>query len=186
MDLRWMMCLGFSLFALGSWLNGNLTGDSGYWEFFWPQAIRGSALMLCFLPINTLTLGLLPVEAIKNASGLYNLMRNLGGAIGLAVANTQMTYLTKAHYATLRESVTATRYQAQSMLEELTASMKQMNVPDPDLAALKQITGLALREAEVMTFNNLFQVIALIFLASLAVAPFLKQVDAEKAAGIHE
>jgi len=186
MDLRWMLCLGFGLFALGSWMNGELTAESGYWEFFWPQAIRGGALMLCFLPINTLALGLLPVEEIKNASGLYNLMRNLGGAIGLAVANTQMIYLTKAHYATLRDSVTATRYQAQQMLEGLSASMQQMNVPDADLAALKQITGLALREAEVMTFNNLFQVIAVIFAASLVVAPFLKKVDGAKAAAIHE
>ncbi|TAN68631.1 MAG: DHA2 family efflux MFS transporter permease subunit [Methylobacter sp.] len=185
-DLRWMLCLGFGLFALGSWMNGGLTAESGYWEFFLPQAIRGTALMLCFLPINTLSLGLLPVEEVKNASGLYNLMRNLGGAIGLAVANTQMIYLTKAHYASLRESVTATHYQAQEMLEGLSASMAQMNLPDPDSAALKQITGLALREAEVMTFNNLFQVIAIIFAASLAVAPFLKKVDKEKAAAIHE
>jgi hypothetical protein len=48
MDLRWMLCLGFTLFALGSWMNGSLTVESGYWEFFWPQAIRGGALMLCF------------------------------------------------------------------------------------------------------------------------------------------
>jgi DHA2 family multidrug resistance protein len=186
MDLRWMLCLGLSLFALGSWMNGNLTAESGYWEFFWPQAVRGIALMLCFLPINTLALGRLPVEEVKNASGLYNLMRNLGGAIGLAVANTQMIYLTKAHYATLRESVTATRYQAQEMLEGLSASMSQMDLPDPDLAALKQLTGLALREAEVMTFNILFQVIAVMFLASLTVAPFLKKVDSNKAGAIHE
>ncbi|MGZ8158031.1 MAG: DHA2 family efflux MFS transporter permease subunit [Methylobacter sp.] len=186
MDLRWMLCIGLSLFALGSWMNGNLTVESGYWEFFWPQAIRGTALMLCFLPINTLALGRLPVEEVKNASGLYNLMRNLGGAIGLAVANTQMIYLTKAHYAALRESVTATSYQAQQMLEGLTESMAQLNLPDPDSIAIKQITGLALREAEVMTFNNLFQVIAVMFAASLVVAPFLKKVDAETAAVIHE
>ncbi|HEY8037389.1 MAG TPA: DHA2 family efflux MFS transporter permease subunit [Methylobacter sp.] len=186
MDLRWMLCLGLGLFALGSWMNGNLTVESGYWEFFWPQAIRGTALMLCFLPINTLALGRLPVEEIKNASGLYNLMRNLGGAIGLAVANTQMVYLTKAHYAALRESVTATRYQAQEMLEGLSTSMQQMNLPDPDLAALKQITELALREAEVMTFNALFQVIAVMFLASLTVAPFLKKVDSSKTSAIHD
>lgn len=185
-DLRWMLCLGLSLFALGSWMNGELTVESGYWEFFWPQAIRGSAIMLCFLPINTLALGRLPVDEVKNASGLYNLMRNLGGAIGLAVANTQMIYLTKAHYATLRESVTATRYQAQEMLEGLTESMAQMNISDPDLAALKQMTGLALREAEVMTFNNLFQIIAVLFAASLVVAPFLKKVDKEKVVAIHE
>lgn len=185
-DLRWMLCLGFGLFGLGSWMNGNLTSESGYWEFFYPQAIRGTALMLCFLPINTLTLGRLPVEEIKNASGLYNLMRNLGGAIGLAVANSQMIYSTKAHYAVLRESITATHYQAQDMLDGLTASMEQMNLPSPDLAALAQVTRLTLREAEVMTFNNLFHTIGFIFLAALAVAPFLKKVDGEKASAIHE
>lgn len=185
-DLRWMLCLGFGLFALGSWMNGNLTSESGYWEFFYPQAIRGTALMLCFLPINTLTLGRLPVEEIKNASGLYNLMRNLGGAIGLAVANSQMIYLTKAHYAALRESITATRYQAQDMLDGLTASMEQMNLPSPDLAALAQVTRLTFREAEVMTFNTLFHTIGFIFLAALAVAPFLKKVGAEAGSGMHD
>jgi MFS transporter, DHA2 family, multidrug resistance protein len=181
-DLRVMLGLGFGLFALGSWLNGELTAESGYWEFFVPQAIRGGALMLCFLPINTLTLGLLPVEEVKNASGLYNLMRNLGGAIGLAVANTQMQHLTKAHYATIRESVTATAAPVQELLYGLQQTMQNALLADPATAALKQLTGLALREAEVMTFNNLFQTIALIFFASLCVAPFLKKVDAEKAA----
>ncbi len=186
MDLRWMLCLGFSLFALGSWMNGNLTSEDGYWEFFWPQAMRGTALMLCFLPINTIALGRLPVEEIKNASGLYNLMRNLGGAIGLAVANTQMIYLTKANYARLRESFTATRYQALDMVQGVAASMEHINLPEPDLAALSQVTRMVLREAEVMTFNNLFQVIAVLFLASLALAPLLKKVGGEATSLIHE
>jgi len=181
-DLRLMLGLGFGLFALGSWLNGELTAESGYWEFFLPQAIRGGALMLCFLPINTLTLGLLPVEEVKNASGLYNLMRNLGGAIGLAVANTQMQYLTKANYAMLRESVTATAAPAQELLYGLQQTMHNALIAEPSAAAIKQLTGLVLREAEVMTFNNLFQTISFIFFASLCVAPFLKKVDAEKAA----
>jgi DHA2 family multidrug resistance protein len=184
MDLRWMLCLGFGLFALGCWMNAGLTAEAGYWEFFWPQAIRGTALMLCFLPINTLALGLLPVEEVKNASGLYNLMRNLGGAIGLAVANTLVSYLTKSHYADLRESMTATDYPAQQLWEGLAESMGQFNLSEPSSAALKQITALAWREAEVMTFNNLFQIIAVIFLGSLVIAPFLKKVDSEKVGSI--
>jgi DHA2 family multidrug resistance protein len=181
-DLRAMLGLGFGLFALGCWLNGNLNHESGYWEFFLPQAIRGAALMLCFLPINTLALGLLPVEEVKNASGLYNLMRNLGGAIGLAVANTQMIALTKVHYASLREAVTFTSYAAQDLLANMSANLQARGFTDPDTAALKQLTFLALREAEVMTFNNLFQIIGGIFLASLLVAPFLRKVSADKAA----
>ncbi len=169
-DLRLMLCLGMCLFALGCWLNGELTAESGYWEFFVPQAIRGGALMLCFLPINTLALGLLPVEEVKNASGLYNLMRNLGGAMGLAVANTLMLTLNKTHYGALRESVSATNEIGQ-------------NVTQIELARL---TGLALREAEVMTFNNLFQIISFIFLSSLLLAPFLRKVAADRSgAGGH-
>jgi len=178
-DLRWMLCLGFALFGLGSWMNAGLTAEAGYWEFFWPQAIRGTALMLCFLPINTLALGLLPLEEVKNASGLYNLMRNLGGAIGLAVANTEMINLGKMHYATLRQAVSATNYQAQTVLQELSDSFQQANLPEPSLAALKQLSLLTRREAEVMTFNNLFEIIAIIFLASLAIAPFLKKIEVE-------
>ena len=160
MDLRLMLCLGMGLFGLGSWLNGELTAESGYWEFFIPQAIRGSALMLCFLPINTLALGLLPVEEVKNASGLYNLMRNLGGALGLAVANTLMLYLNKTHYGALRESITAT--------DEIGQHTTQIE--------LARLTALAWREAEVMTFNNLFQIIAFIFFSAVLLAPLLKKV----------
>jgi DHA2 family multidrug resistance protein len=184
LDLRVMLGLGMGLFALGSWLNGELTAESGYWEFFLPQAIRGSALMLCFLPINTLTLGLLPVEEVKNASGLYNLMRNLGGAIGLAVANTLTLSLNKSHYSVIRESVTATDAPVQELLFGLGRTMSNALIAEPNIAALKQLNSLAWREAEVMTFNNLFQTIACIFLAALCVAPFLRKVDAKKAAEI--
>jgi MFS transporter, DHA2 family, multidrug resistance protein len=177
MDLRWMMCIGFSLFALGSWLNSQLTAESAYWEFFVPQAIRGTALMLCFVPINTLTLGSLPVEEVKNASGLYNLMRNLGGAIGLAVASTLFSRLNKEHYAVLRESVTMTDYQAQDLLTGLTYKMTQNGLAEPQLAAIKLLSSMAWRESYVMTFNILFQIIALIFFCSMLIAPFLKKVE---------
>ena len=179
-DLRVMLSIGFSLFALGAWLNAQLTADSAYWEFFVPQAIRGTALMLCFVPINTLTLGLLPVEEVKNASGLYNLMRNLGGAIGLAVANTLMTFFEKTHYAAFRGSITATSYQAQDLLTGLSERMTQTGVAQPQLAALKVMSAMAWREAAVMTFNNLFQIIALIFLSSVLIAPFLRKVTKQE------
>ncbi len=177
MDLRWMLALGFGLFAWGSWMNASLTAEAGYWEFFWPQAVRGMALMLCFLPINTLALGLLPAEEVNNASGLYNLMRNLGGAIGLAVANTELIHYTKANYAALREAFSATDPVVQNTVEHLTGLMASHDLPEPRLAALKQLAGLALRDAEVITFNNLFMAIGAIFTLSLFIAPFLKKVD---------
>lgn len=183
-DLRVMLCLGFSLFALGSWLNGQLTAESGYWDFFIPQAIRGSALMLCFLPINTLTLGLLPIEEVKNASGLYNLMRNLGGAMGLAIANTLILHLNKSHYAQLRDAISATDEDTQLFLLGITQHIDEATLDNPQIAAVKQLSALAWREADVMTFNNLFQYISLIFFSALLIAPLLKKVQS-KSVGPH-
>ncbi len=88
-------------------------------------------------------------QEVKNASGLYNLMRNLGGAIGLADANTLMIQLNKEHYAVLRESVTPGSPQAQSLLAGLQERMAGLSLPDSELAALKQLNSLVMREAEV-------------------------------------
>lgn len=187
-DSRLMLALGLTGFAFGSWMNGNLTQESGYWEFFWPQAIRGFSLMYCFLPINSLALGTLPPEEVKNASGLYNLTRNLGGAIGLALSNTLMTHLNKLHYAVLREHVTPGSPQAQSLLAGLQERLSAAGVPDADSAALKQLYGLLMREAEVMTLNTLFHILAVIFVLSLLLMPWVRKVSTEnpsEAVGSH-
>jgi DHA2 family multidrug resistance protein len=184
-DSRLMLVIGLAGFAIGSWMNGNLTNEAGYWEFFWPQAIRGSSLMLCFLPINSLALGTLPAEEVKNASGLYNLMRNLGGAIGLAVANTLMIQLNKQYYAALREEVTTGSPQAQALLTGLQEQFANRAVPDAESAALKQLYGLVLREAEVLTVNTLFQYLGVVFLLALLLMPWVSKVstDTEVAGG---
>jgi DHA2 family multidrug resistance protein len=74
-----MLTLGLCLFGGGVYLQSLLTAEWGFWEFFLPQAVRGLALMFLFMPVNIMALGTLPPERLQNASGLYNLMRNLGG-----------------------------------------------------------------------------------------------------------
>ena len=187
LDSRLMLALGLIGFAIGCWMNANLTHDAGYWEFFWPQAIRGFSLMFCFIPVNTLALGTLPPEEVKNASGLYNLMRNLGGAIGLAVANTLMIHLNKLHYAVMREHVTAGSPQARALLSGLKQRLSAPGVADADAAALKNLYGLLMREAEVLTLNTLFNALALIFLLALLLMPWVSKVsvDSAEAAGGH-
>lgn len=177
MDSRLMLALGLFLFGLGSWLNGSLSYDSGYWEFFGPQALRGFALMFAFLPINSLALGTLPENQVKNASGLYNLTRNLGGAIGIAVANTLMIRWNKEHYAALRESVTSGSPQADALLARLESHAALLHLPDPSDAALKQLYGLALREAQIMTVNDVFHVLGLLFFTSLLLMPLVRKVS---------
>ena len=80
--------------------------DWDFWELLWPQIFRGVGLMLAMVPINNLALGTMPPHKIKNASGLFNLMRNLGGAVGLALINTLLDKRMDLHLERLRESVT--------------------------------------------------------------------------------
>jgi DHA2 family multidrug resistance protein len=85
---RLLTGLGFLMFAAGLGLSAFETPRSDYEELYWPQIVRGVAIMLCLLPPIRLALGHLPVERVPDASALFNLMRNLGGAIGLALIDT--------------------------------------------------------------------------------------------------
>jgi len=172
------LALGLGGFGLGTLMNGNLTHEAGYWEFFWPQALRGFSLLFCFLPINYLTFGTLPPEEVKNASGLYNLMRNLGGAIGLAITNTLMIRLNKEYYAVLRERVTPGSTGTQALLGGLQERFSDASLPDSGQAALKQLYGLLMREADVLTANTLFHLLALVFFLALLLLPWIRKAPA--------
>lgn len=176
-DLRLMLAIGLFIFALSAFANSGQTAESAYWEFFLSQALRGFSLMLCFLPINSIALGTLPVHEIKNASGLYNLMRNLGGAIGLATFNTFWINWSKESYAVLRNNVTATNEKALQLYEGLSATLSDVpHLPDNNLGALKMIYQMAQREATVISFNNLYRLMGCLFLLMICIIPFLKKV----------
>ena len=95
---RLLTAFGFALFALGLGLNAFETTATGFRELFWPQIVRGCAIMFCLLPPTRMALGHLPDADVADASGLFNLMRNLGGAIGLALIDTVL-YGRAPHHA---------------------------------------------------------------------------------------
>ncbi|HLZ84729.1 MAG TPA: DHA2 family efflux MFS transporter permease subunit [Caulobacteraceae bacterium] len=88
LDPRVLTGFGFLLFALGLGLSVFGTPDTDFRGMFWPQVVRGVAIMFCLLPPTRLALGALALEQVPDASGLFNLMRNLGGAIGIALIDT--------------------------------------------------------------------------------------------------
>ena len=100
-DARLLIAAGYALLAIG-WLgNGFMTFATDFWGLFWQQIARGAAVMLCLLPTTALALGGFDPARVPNASGLFNLMRNLGGAIGLAVIDTILEQRAPAHVASL-------------------------------------------------------------------------------------
>jgi len=183
LDLRVMLGLGLSLFGTGVYLQSFETAEWGFWEFALPQAVRGISLMLCFIPINTLALGTLPPEELKNASGLYNLMRNLGGAIGLGALNTVLIDRLALHYERLAENVTAARPATQGFLDGLAGRLGDMIPADADLAALRKLSDLVAREAAVLTFNDALLIMAGVFAFALLLMPLIRKPQAAMAAG---
>ena len=177
-DLRWLMMAGLASFAVAMWLFTGATNQWGWREMVLPQAFRGFAQQFCVAPIVTLTLGALPPERLKSASGLFNLMRNLGGAIGIALCGTILNDRTNLHFLRIGEHLTAANGAAMEFLHR-TAARYGALWPDSlhsQAAALKKLWLLAYREAEVQSFADAYLAIALCFALAVVMVPLMKKV----------
>ena len=173
-DPRLMMAIGFILFAMGTWQASFITVDWDFWELLFPQIFRGVGLMLSMVPINNLALGTMSPMKIKNASGLFNLMRNLGGAVGLALINTLLDKRMDLHLERLREQVVWGRPEVEERLANMTAHFASKG-SDAALAATKQLALMVRRQAEVMALADVFLALTAIFLACVGFAAFMRK-----------
>ncbi|CAH1661547.1 Colistin resistance protein EmrB [Hyphomicrobiales bacterium] len=174
LDPRVMMGLGFAGFALGTWQVTNITSDWDFWELFVPQVLRGVSMMICMVPISNVALGTLPPQEIKNASGLFNLTRNLGGAVGLALINTLLNNRLDLHLARLHEQVAWGRTAAEETLAKMTQGFSALG-SNADLAAIKQLAGIVRQQATVMAFADVFYALTFLFLALVVILPMVKK-----------
>jgi DHA2 family multidrug resistance protein len=177
-----MLIVGFLFFAVGTYWLTYLTKDWDFWELFWPQVFRGIGLMLAIIPINNISLGTLPPERLKNASGLYNLMRNLGGAVGLAALTTVLNDRTDLHLARLHEAVTWARQPAMETLNSLTQRFSSYG-SDAQLMAIKQLNSIVHRQGVVMAFADVFLLLTGLFIGLAVLALVMKRPPAIAAAG---
>src|SRR4030095_7657553 len=186
LDPRAMLVLGLVLFGGGVYLQSLLTADWGFWEFFLPQAVRGLAVMFLFMPVNIMPLGTLPQERLQNASGLYNLMRNLGGAIGLAGINTIMIDRLALHWMRLVETLTPGNPHLRAILAHAGAGLSTNLGEAGDSAATRLLANMVRRQADVLTFSDVLLLMAVVFFASLALIPLLRKPrPAPKPGGAH-
>ena len=174
LDPRVMLALGFVGFAAGTWIVTGLTRDWDFGELLWPQILRGVSLMLCMVTINNIALGTLTPDRLKNASGLFNLTRNLGGAIGLAVINTALNDRMDLHLQRLHESVSWGSAAALERLDDMTRSLERLG-SDAGNAALKALSATVRTEALVMSFADVFLILTALFLAMACVTVVIKR-----------
>jgi MFS transporter, DHA2 family, multidrug resistance protein len=146
-----------------------------------PQAFRGFSQQFAVAPTVTLTLGGLAPERLKLASGLFNLMRNLGGAIGIAVCGTILNDRTNLHFLRLAEHLNSSNPAAQALIDRVATTQTAAAGGDAvhgHAAALKLLWSLALREAQTQTYADAFFVIMLCFVIATAMAPLMRKVAA--------
>jgi len=175
MDLRVMLGIGIGLFAVAMYLTAQLTNQAGFVELFVPQVVRGIALMMCYIPANIIALSSVPQDKLKNSAGLYNLTRDLGGAIALATIGTLMNSRLHFHWNRLIEAINPARPAVQHYLD-MQANHLDPSVPgDAGRAAVKLLANLVQREALVLTYNDAIMLIGGLFVAALFMMPLVRR-----------
>ena len=175
MDLRLMLGIGIGLFAVAMYLTAQLTNQAGFVELFVPQVVRGIALMMCYIPANIIALSSVPQEKLKNSAGLYNLTRDLGGAIALATIGTVMNNRLHFHWNRLIEAINPARPAVQHYLDVQAGRLDPLIPGDTGRAAIKLLANLVQREALVLTYNDAIMLLGSLFVAALFLMPLVRR-----------
>jgi DHA2 family multidrug resistance protein len=182
-DLRWLLMIGLGAFGLSMIGFAPITHDWGADQLLLPQAFRGFAQQFAVAPAVTLALGGLPPARLKLASGLFNLMRNLGGAIGIAAMATVINDRTNFHFQRIAEHLTPSNEAMGEMLQRVGGNLAGagLNLADATGGAVRQLGGLVMREAQTQTFGDTYIVLLVCFMITTAMVPLMRKTAARKA-----
>ena len=179
-DTRWLMMFGLACFGLAMWSFSFITHDWGAAELLVPQILRGFPQVFAVAPSVNLGLGSLPPERLKYASGLFNMMRNLGGAVGIAVSAAIINDQTNLHFQLIAAHLTPANGAMERLLAGVTRALRAHS-RQPGAgheAALKQLWQLAYREASTLAFADAFRAIMLAFVVATLLVPLMRKVGA--------
>jgi MFS transporter, DHA2 family, multidrug resistance protein len=156
-----------------SWLNL----QAGYWDIFWPQLIQGVGMSLLFVPLTTISMDRIPQEKMGYATSLFNLMRNIGGSIGIAATGTMLARHSQSTTAMLGANVTAYDSTSQSMIYQMTGAFMAAGADAVTAAerAYAALFGLVQRQATMVAFVGIFQLMGVIFIALIPLVLLMKR-----------
>jgi DHA2 family multidrug resistance protein len=158
------------------WLAG-LNLQAGYWDVFWPQLIQGVGMSLLFVPLTTVSMDPIPRERMGNATSLFNLMRNIGGSVGIAVTGTMLARNSQTTTSTLGSHVTMYDTASQSMFAQLRAGFMAAGADTVTATnrAYAAMFGMVQRQASMVSFVGLFQLLGIMFLALLPLVLIMRK-----------
>jgi len=186
-DARWLIAFGLAMFAASSLMNAELSLDVGKEQLRWVLCVRALGLPFVLVPVSALATAGLPASQSGSASGLFNMTRNLGGSIGIALLSALLTVRERFHSNRLGEAISDYNPLAQQRLEALT--QKFMAAGSDSFTAGRQalaaLDSLVRREATLMAFNDCFLVLGVMLIVTIAAAFLCRPVKGATASGAH-
>jgi len=168
-DPRKMLAMGLLMGAWSTWEFSRMNLNVGYWDLFWPQFIQGAGLGLIFVPLTTISMARVPRENMGNATSLFNLMRNIGGAVGIAVIAMLNTRFQQKYINILGSHVA----QGDPATGQWFNSLRSMYLRTgsgaglADQRAYGAMFGLVQQQAAMRAFVDIFMVVTVMFLLML-------------------
>jgi DHA2 family multidrug resistance protein len=177
-DPRWLIGIGFGLFAISNFMNAWMTPDYAGEQLFWPNIVRAVGQALAFTPLVAVANAGIEGRDAGSASALFNMMRNLGGAIGIATLQTFVTTREQFHSSVLVRSVSSLSEATRHRIDELTQYFLSHGVSDPAAAANQAILAIGntvRRQAFIMAFSDTFYLLGAALLVALVATMLLKK-----------
>ena len=184
-DARKLLIVG--LFVGGGtmlWLS-QMSLSAGYWDFFWPQVIQGAGISLLFVPLTTIAMDAIPREKMGYATSLFSLMRNIGGSIGIAVTGTLLARHTQATSVLYSANVTGLDPTSQSMFYQMRGAFMAQgaDITTATSRAYAALHGMVMRQASIVSFVGLFQLLGVVFLVVVPLVFLMKRPRASSGPG---
>jgi DHA2 family multidrug resistance protein len=171
---RLLTAAGFTLFALGLGLSAVQPRTADFDEMLWPQIVRGVAIMFCLLPPTRFALGALPQAEVADASGLFNLMRNLGGAIGIALIDTILYGRSAIHAEDFHTRLLAGDLSAARAIGLDPSLLANRPPGPPDDAAIAFVRPMVEKASLALTVNEAWAMLACVAITGLLLVPFAR------------
>jgi DHA2 family multidrug resistance protein len=182
MDQRIMLAGGCLLNAFAATLMTHLTLGMDYWSLAWPRFLQGFAMGFIFPPLQTLTLATIRLDRLGNATAAYNVVRNIGGSVGVALAASLLVRRSQAHQTTLIAHVNAWSLDTSQRLRDWTEHFLRQGADSTTAArrAMAMVYRSAVEQAQVMAYADDFWLISIAFLVILPLIPVMSRVRTEQ------
>jgi MFS transporter, DHA2 family, multidrug resistance protein len=187
-DARLVIGAGFALFAASNFMNIFMTADYAADQLLWPNIVRAVGQALVFTPLSAVAAAGIEKENAGTASSLFNMMRNLGGAVGIASLQTFLTKREQFHSNVLTQSVSLFDEAARARIAQLATYFMQHGIADPVLAGHKAIVAIAFRirqQAFIMAFSDTFYLLGAALIVALVAGLLLKKPGQVECGGAH-